>query len=62
MDKNIVYGFLGGLYIGRFTNMFSNIVITGLVIYFYEPEFYTYSNLNNVKETITIMLKSISNN
>jgi hypothetical protein len=57
MDKNIIYVFLGGLYAGRFTNMFSNTLITGLALYFCEPNFYSYSNFNNIKETLTKLLK-----
>ena len=50
MEKSIVYGFLAGLYAGRFTNMISNVIITGIVIYFVDPQFYSISNLNNIKE------------
>lgn len=57
MDKNVIYGFLAGLYAGRFTNLFSNTIIAGLALYFYEPNFYTYSNFNNIKETVANLIK-----
>lgn len=57
MDKNVVYGFIAGLYAGRFTNLFSNTIITGLVLYFYEPDFYTHSNFVYVKENLLNLLK-----
>jgi len=57
MDKNVIYAFLGGLYAGRFTNIFSNTIIAGMVLYFYEPDFYTYSNFVHVKETLVNLLK-----
>lgn len=50
MDKNIVWGFLAGLYAGRFTNMFSNIVITGAALYYIDPNFYSYSTLSRIRE------------
>lgn len=61
MDKHIIYGFLAGLYAGRFTNMFSNIVVTSLVLYFYEPDFYTYNNINNIRDTTINVIKSLGN-
>ena len=59
MDRNIVYGFLAGLYAGRFTNMFSNMVITGLTLYFYQPEFYTYTTFDKFREAGIVLIKSI---
>ena len=52
MDKNVIYGFLAGLHLGRFTNFVSNITITGIVLYFLEPNFYSSENMNNIKQTV----------
>ena len=43
------YAFLGGLFIGKFTNMFSDIVITGLVLYIVTPEIYTEERISRAK-------------
>jgi hypothetical protein len=59
MEKNVVYGFIGGLYIGRFTNFFSNIIITGLALYFYKPDIYTYANLIKLRETSITLIQSL---
>ena len=53
MQKEVIYGFLAGLHVGRFTGFVSNITITGIVLYFTEPNFYTYENLQNIKETVS---------
>ena len=58
MDKNVVYGFLGGLYIGRFTGWIANFVITGLSLYYYSPELYSYENLELVRETSLRFIRS----
>ena len=52
MHKEVFYGFLAGLHLGRFTGFVSNMIITGVSLYFLEPNFYSYENLNNVKETL----------
>ena len=52
MDKYAVYGFIAGLHLGRFTNFVSNTVITGIVLYFVEPNFYSYENFTNMKEIV----------
>ena len=55
----MIYGFLGGLYVGRFTNMVSNVVITGMTLYFYIPEFYTHSNFMNMKNITIDLIKTL---
>ena len=52
MDKYTIYGFIAGLHLGRFTNIISNMAITGIVLYFVEPNFYTYENFSNMKQLI----------
>jgi hypothetical protein len=52
MEKNILWAFLAGLYAGRFTNMFSNLIITGAAMYYIDPDIYSYSTLSQVKETV----------
>lgn len=58
MEKNVFYGFIGGIFVGRFTNLISSVIITGSFLYFVEPNFYSYNNLNNMKEFV---LNSIKN-
>ena len=57
MEKNVVYGFLGGMWAGRFTGWISNLIITGITLYFYEPELYTQDNLLLMKD---MLLKKLS--
>lgn len=43
------YALISGLYIGKFTNLFSDIVITGLVLYIVTPEIFTEDRLTRAK-------------
>lgn len=43
------YALLAGLFIGKFTNLFSDVVITGLVLYIVTPEIFTEERLDRVK-------------
>ena len=47
--ENIAYSFLAGLYIGSYTNFFSDLVITGLILYIVKPNLFTTDNLNIIK-------------
>ena len=57
MDKNVAYGFLVGLNLGRFSNFFSNLIISGVVTYFYTPEFYTYSTIEKLLNMTKTFIK-----
>lgn len=61
MNTNVVYGFLGGLYLGRYTGHISNLAMTGLVLYFVKPDFYTWENFNTMKETGLTIIRTILN-
>ena len=43
------YALLAGLYVGKFTNFFSDIVITGLVLYIVTPQIFTEDRLERAK-------------
>ena len=43
------YAFLFGLFIGKFTNLFSDVVIAGLVLYTVTPEIYTEERVKRAK-------------
>jgi len=43
------YALLAGLFIGKFTNLFSDVVITGLVLYIVTPEIFTEERLDRAK-------------
>lgn len=43
------YAMLAGLYIGKFTNIFSDVVITALVLYIVTPEIFTEDRLTRAK-------------
>ena len=49
IERSHAYIFLGGLYIGNWTNIFSNVVITGLVLYITTPEIFTPDRWNRIK-------------
>ncbi len=54
---DLIY-FLLGLFIGRFTNLFSNIIIGGIVLYFEKPDFYTRENMIFLKEVLLNFTRS----
>lgn len=56
------YIFLSGLYIGGYTNTFSNLVITGLITYIIHPNFYTKDKFDVVKNIILGKLSPWLNN
>jgi len=56
MHKEVVYGFIAGLHLGRFTSFISNMAITGIVLYFVEPNFYSQENINNIKTTVLSLM------
>ena len=45
---NSIYGFLVGLHLGHFTGFISNCIITGIVVFIYDPHLFTYENMSNV--------------
>ncbi len=57
IERSHAYVFLCGLYIGNLTNIFSNIVITGLLIYITNPEIFTFDRLEGVKSYVWNFVK-----
>jgi len=55
------YTFLAGLYIGGYTNIFSNLIITGLVTYIIHPAFYTKRRFEDIKNYTWKKVKSLFN-
>ena len=56
INPSYAYCFLAGLYIGGYTNIFSNMVITGLVTYIVKPDFYTPERIEYIKNsTLTVI-------
>jgi hypothetical protein len=43
------YALVGGMIIGKFTNLFSDIIITGLVTYIVAPKVFTYERIEQTK-------------
>lgn len=54
---NLIYGFISGMFVGKFTSLLSNIIIGGTILYFTEPEFYTYDNINNITQILIKRIK-----
>jgi len=52
MNSFYAYTFLSGMFIGGYTNFFSKIVITGLVLYMVNPENFTIEKFNPLYKTI----------
>ena len=46
------YALLAGLFIGKFTNLFSDVVITGLVLYIVTPEIFTEDRMERAKNYV----------
>jgi len=57
MEKTLFYSFISGIFIGKFTNIVSSVIITGTVLYFTEPDFYTYENLKNTTDLFIAHIK-----
>lgn len=51
MEPQFLYGFLAGVNIGRFTNLLTSIVISGVTLYVYDPSIYQYENLELAANT-----------
>lgn len=52
LSSSHAYTFLVGLYVGRYTNIFSNLVITGLITYIIHPELYTADKLETCRNFV----------
>lgn len=46
MDPFYAYSFLLGIYVGQYTNLFSTVVISGLVVYMVHPTLFTVDKFN----------------
>ena len=46
------YSFLGGLFVGKFTNIWSDVVIGGLILYIVNPEIYTQNRWERLKSYV----------
>ena len=46
MDPFYAYSFLLGIYVGQYTNLFSTVVISGLVVYMVHPNIFTVDKFN----------------
>lgn len=44
------YFLIGGMIIGKFTNLFSDIIIAGMALYIVTPNIFTQSRLENTKD------------
>ena len=51
MDSQFLYGFLAGVNIGRFTNLLTSVIISGVTLYVYDPDIYRYENLELAANT-----------
>ena len=59
MDASFLYGFLVGVNLGRFTNLFSSVLISGVTLYMYDPTLYRYDNLATMANTTLSLVKTI---
>lgn len=54
------YSFLIGLYIGGYTNIFSRLLITSLVVYIVNPEFYSKERIDMVKSYVALKFNNFT--
>ena len=59
IDRYHAYAFLAGLYMGGWTNIFSDAVITGLVLYITTPEIFTLDRWDRVKSYMWAWAKPV---
>ena len=52
MNSLYAYSFLTGIFVGGYTNFFSKLVISGLVLYMVNPENFTVERFNPLYKTI----------
>lgn len=52
MNKYFAYSFLFGVYIGGYTNLFSKVVISGLVLYMVHPDNFNVQKFEPLYNTI----------
>ena len=52
MNSYYAYSFLLGMYVGGYTNFFSKIVISGLVLYMVNPENFSIDKFDPLYKTI----------
>jgi len=53
MNSFYAYSFLTGMFIGGYTNFFSKIVISGLVLYMVHPDTFSIEKFEPLYKTIT---------
>lgn len=49
INPSHAYVLIGGMVVGKFANLFSGVVIAGLVLYIVTPNIYTYDRMENAK-------------
>ena len=55
-----VYAFLGGVFVGKFTGWFPTLLISGITLYYFNPEIYSYETIKLLKThgiTLVNMIK-----
>ena len=52
MNSFYAYSFLAGVFVGGYTNFFSKIIISGLVLYIVNPENFSIEKFNPLYKTI----------
>lgn len=61
MDKGIVYAFLSGAISGKFLGFIISMIITGLMMFIVDPDFYSYNNMQYAKELSLSLTRSFVN-
>ena len=52
MNSFYAYSFLTGMFVGGYTNFFSKVVISGLVLYMVNPENFSIEKFNPLYQTV----------
>jgi len=58
--SNSALAFAGGVLIGKVTNWVSSVIITGITLFYFKPEIYTYETLMSLRNQSAELLLNLT--
>ncbi len=58
-DKVVYYAFIIGLILGRMTNFLGVLILSSLVLFFVDPQYYNYENILYLKNLTNSLINGI---
>jgi len=58
--SNSALAFAGGVLIGKITNWISSVIITGITLFYFKPEIYTYDTILSLKNQTSELLLNLT--